>query len=391
MKSKVFGIFITIGFLFSAFLSPAFAQEEVNEVIINADETIEGDYLTAGEEVKIYGTINGDLYVAGGNVIVDGEVNGDLLVAGGNVSIEGTINQDVRSAGGQVIISGEIGDSLTVLGGNVRLSETGSVDGSVIGAGGNLALKGPVGGDIYLGAGNLELDNEIGGNVQAWVGRLSISPETTVAGDLIYWSDQEASIQQGAEIGGETTKKQPRVSTPSEEDIKNIAQQIGRAGVKARYGITVFKFISSLIIGLLLIRFYPNFMNLGLEKLEEKPWTNLGVGFAVLFLTPILLILMMITLIGIPLALILGFSYGLMLYFAKFFVVFWAGRALIKQFGNKPVPGWSMVIGLAVYFLISFIPFVNFWVKFFTLVLGLGVLITTYRQTYLLARDKKVY
>ncbi len=375
-----------------AFLTPTVsAQEEVQEVIINADEIINRDYLTAGEDVKIYGTINGDLYVAGGNVTLDGTVNGDLLIAGGNVSLEGTVSQDVRAAGGQIMISGEIGRNLTVIGGNIRLSENGQVDGSVVGAGGNLVLKGPVGGDVYLGTGNLEIDNQIDGNVQTWVGRLAVSPQAVITGDLTYWSSQEASIQEGAEITGEVTQKEPKVSGVKEEDVQKFAEQFGKQAPKIRAGFSFFRFISSLIVGLLLIKFYPNFAKNGLEQLQEKPWASLGIGFAFLFLTPIVLVTVMITLIGLPLAMVLGFIYGLSLYFAKFLITLWAGKWILNKVGSESSLGWAMLIGLAVFNLLILIPFISFWVKLFTMLFGLGVLVNTCRQTYILARKEKIY
>jgi cytoskeletal protein CcmA (bactofilin family) len=385
-------IFTTILISLFTFFTPSVtAQEDIQEAIIKADEVIDRDYLTAGEDVKIYGTINGDLYVAGGNVTLDGTINGDLLIAGGNVSIEGTVSQDVRAAGGQIMISGEIDRNLTVMGGNIRLSENGQIGGSIVGAGGNLVLKGPVGGDVYLGTGNLEIDNQIDGNVQAWVGRLGVSPQSVITGDLTYWSSQEASIQEGAEITGKVTQKEPKVSGLKEEDVEKFTQQFGKQAPKIRAGFTLFKFISSLIIGLLLVKLYPNFVKRGMKQLQENPWASLGIGFAFLFLTPIVLILVMITLIGLPLAAVLGFIYGLSIYLAKFLIVLWGGNWLLKKIGNQPSPSWSMVIGLALFHLLILIPLVSFWVKLFTMLFGLGVLVNTCRQTYTLARKEKIY
>jgi len=391
MRQRWIIFIIVLASLFTFFTPVVNAQEKIQEVVINADEVIDRDYLTAGEDVKIYGTINGDLYVAGGNVALDGTVNGDLLIAGGNVSIEGTVSQDVRAAGGQIMISGEIGRNLTVMGGNIRLSENGQVNGSIIGAGGNLVLKGPVGGDVYLGTGNLEIDNQIDGNVQTWVGRLAVSPQATITGNLTYWSSQEASIQEGAEITGEITQKEPKVSGIKDEDVEKFAQQFERQAPKIRAGFNFFKFISSLIIGLLLVKLYPNFVKRGIKQLQENPWAGLGIGFAFLFVTPIALILVMITLIGLPLAAVLGFIYGLSIYLAKFLITLWGGNWILKKIGNQPSPSWSMVVGLALFHLLILVPLINFWIKLFTMLFGLGVLVNTCRQTYTLARKEKIY
>jgi cytoskeletal protein CcmA (bactofilin family) len=393
MKKKFLLLVSFLALFFSPFLSPVSAQDDIpqmQEVIIGAEEVIERDYLAAGDNVKIYGTIEGDLYVAGGQVIVEGEIEGDVLAAGGLVDINGTVGQDIRVAGGQVTISGEVGQNLTALGGNVNLDDDGVINGSVVGAGGNLTLRGSVGEGIYMAAGNLNLEGPVGGSVRTWVGRLTLGPEASVEGDLDYWSDQEVNLQEGANVAGEINKNDLPVSAPEEVDVGNIGRQVGRGLRRARYVFRVISFITSLVVGLLLIRFYPNFVDNVGDQLDEKPWQSVGVGLLTLFLAPMVFFLMMLTFIGLPIALILGLIYGLMIYLSKFFIVIWAGRYLLDQFVEKVKSGWALFAGLLAFNILLLIPFVGFWVRLFTLLFGLGALLITWRKTYLAARKEKL-
>ena len=174
-----------------------------------ASQVVDGDYFAFGETVEISGTINGDLYASGGQVVIDGQVNGDVIVAGGRVSLSGTVSQDVRAAGGQVTIAGNVGRNLTVAGGNVEIASSAVVRGGVVAAGGSVDLAAPIGSAAKIAAGTLTIANRIDGNVEAAVGTLRIASKAEIAGNVTYWSGQEASVSEGARISGKIVRNVP--------------------------------------------------------------------------------------------------------------------------------------------------------------------------------------
>ncbi len=272
MKTKVASVAGILAIIF--FLSTATAQERAGRsgsgrrVTVPASEVVNGDYFAFGRTVEISGTINGDLYASGGQIVIDGTVNGDLLVAGGRVSLSGTVSQDVRAAGGQVTISGTIGRNLTVAGGQVELAPSTVLRGGLVAAGGNIDLSAPVTGSVKAAAGTLTVANRVGGNVDAAVGTLRIASKADIQGDVNYWSRREVVVSEGARIRGKIVRnvppKRPRIFP---------------AAFFAWLGFVSINFISTLILGLLSVRFLPRFHQSVVTTLSERPWLSLGIGF----------------------------------------------------------------------------------------------------------------
>jgi hypothetical protein len=82
----------------------------------------------------------------------------------------------------------------------------------------------------------------------------------------------------------------------------------------------------------------------------------------------------MVTIVGIPLALIAIALYGICLYVAKFFVALWFGQWLAREF--KFEISWLMagLLGVVLYWALSLIPLIGFVVTVFSLLAGLGAL-----------------
>src|SRR3990170_1195991 len=246
MLKKLFGILIAF-LILPLITTGVYAAKNLQRsetVLVPKGEVVEGDYFAAGERVTIAGTVNGDAYVAGGNVIVEGEINGDLIAAGGTVNVRGKVAQDVRIAGGQVAVSGDVGGNVTLVGGSLEVSDFAKIAGSLVSAGGNLSVFAPIGKGATIGVGAATFGNTVNGDVTAGVGELTLTPNAKVAGHLNYWSENDAQIQQGAEISGKTVHNYPQ-KKEREESAKALGGLLG-----------IFKiasFLAALIIGAILI------------------------------------------------------------------------------------------------------------------------------------------
>ncbi len=353
-------------------------------VTVRPGEVINKDYFAFGDTIEISGTVNGDVYAAGGQVLVDGTINGDLLAAGGTVSISGNISQDARIFGGQITISGEIGRNLTVGGGNIELTDSATIRGGIVAAGGNIRLAAPVWSDVKISAGNLTVSNKIDGNLKAFVGAIRLTSRAVITGDLIYWSNRPASIDKSAKITGNVTRKTPPgVFRPPVEKVLGVF-------VGVYLFATLISFISTLIIGLLLIHFYPKYNREAVSTLRKRPWASLGIGFIVLVLTPIIFVLLLATVVGIPLAFILLASYLITLYLVRIFVILWAGVGIFEWLGKTVHGGWALVVGLVVYSLLTLIPVIGDLVTFFVILFGLGAALLTKKELYSALRKQDI-
>lgn len=374
MKKKLFLLLIPL-FLVSLFatrLALAAGDEKKQKVVVlPRDEVVEGDYFTAGERVTLSGTINGDAYVAGAIVVVEGVINGDLLAAGGVVTVRGKVANDVRVAGGEVTLSSEVGGNVTVLAGSVNITDSAKIEGSLVGTGGRLAVFGPVTKGATLGAGEATFGSAVGGDILAYVGELVFTPSAQVTGDLTYQSEEEVQIQEGAQIGGEITYK------PASKEVVEKVKPEKAAGFFAGAGMAfkLISLLSALIIGLLMLKLFPRYTQKTVDMVEKRPWASLGIGFLTLILTPIVFILLLITVVGIPLAFILLAIFLITLYLAKIFVTLFVGQKIFKFLGRKVRNGWVLLLGLVVYTFLTAIPILGNLIGAVVLLSGLGAVV----------------
>ncbi len=353
-----------------------------HQEVVRLEKTavINKDYFASGERVEILGTVNGDAYIAGGNIDVGGVINGDLLVAGGNVDIIGIVTGDVRAAGGDVKISGEVSGNVTVLGGSIDISG-GSVLGSLVAAGGEIEVQTEIGKGATLAGGDVTLGNNIGGDVIAGVGNLTLDSNAKVNGDLTYWSDKELTQDEGAIVSGKVTQNLPEQNKMSEEGFAKFIAALGA-------GFTVFGILSMLLLGFLFIRFFPKFSEETASVIGEKPVQSFGLGILALIFVPVLFILLLITLVGIPLAFLLLFGFIMLAYVSGIFVALFVGQKLLGMINKKANLYISFIIGLLVYNLVSFIPFVGWLVALVGFFVGIGAVLITKKRYYDLLKAK---
>ncbi len=386
---KLWLIITALAIFFTASVPAVVAQRVISEenIIIPTGRTIDQDLFATGKTVIISGTVNGDVYAAGGNIIVEGTINGDLLAAGGVVNVSGTVSQDIRAAGGQIEVSGNVGNSLTVAGGSVTVSSNAEVGGSVVAAGGNLTLQSPIGRGITASAGNMTVGNSVGGNVLAAVGSLSLTPNANVNGNLTYISTARANIPEGARVGGTVERQQPPVTDrEARETVREMAEAWRNLAITA----IIVDLLASFILGVILLRLLPFYTRTVADIIRNRFWASLGIGFLILILVPIAVVVLLMSVVGIPLALILLAWYLVDLYLAKIFVAVVLGRWILAVLERGASDILSLLVGLIVYGILAAIPVIGPLLALIVTVVGLGAKNIGTREYYLNLRAKKI-
>lgn len=343
---------------------------------VHATETVAGDHFAYGPLVTISGTVNGDAFIFGGQVVIDGKINGDLLVAGGRVSLSGSVAQDARIAGGHIAISGSIGKNLTAAGGNIELARAANIAGSVVAAGGNIHLAAPVKGAAKVAAGSLIVSNKLGSTLDAATGALRLTSNAEIAGDVNYYSHRDAEVEAGARIQGKLLRNPPPpLPQPSPEKIFVFFTGLG-------IFVLLTGFTSTLLIGLLSLRYLPKYHQAAAEILKTRPWASLGLGFVAAVVIPVFCGLLFSIVLTIPLAIILTAAFGILLFWGRIFVISRLGEAIM----GPPKPRWAFLLGLVLYYVIAFIPIIG-WIFVGLVVLsGLGAELLARKEFYVKAR-----
>lgn len=347
--------------------------------------TVNHDYFATGNSVNLSGNVNGDAYLAGGNIIVDGNVNGDLIAAGGNINISGNTKGNVRVFGGNITVSGVVGRNLTVTGGSVNITNTAKITGSLVSGSGDLVISAPIGKGATLAGGNVSIFNTIGGETSINASKALLGSKSTVGGDLTYTKDTMIDLQKGALIKGKMiVSSQP---APQASAVKGtIDSFMGKVGMSLK----LMDLVSALVIALLLVKFTPNYLDKTVKILTKRPLFSFVIGALALIAVPIISIILLLSVIGIPIALILLGILIIASYLSKIFISLLVGQKLLEVLKTKSGRGWAILIGLAVYSLVSQIPFLGGIVVFLSITTGLGAQIVERLALYKEIRSRKL-
>lgn len=334
-------------------------------ILLPAGETHEGWYFVAAERVIINGTVNGDAYIAAGQVEVHGTINGDLLVAGGDVEIGGTVTDDVRVAGGNVRMNGAVGKNVSAVGGNIAVSPAASIAGGLLVASGSLIEGGTVLNNLRAAVGQVEVTGSVGKNVDVVGGQLTVARGANVGGDLtaMLSAKDRSEIAEGAVKGAINVKQK-------EEDPTRVI------GIRPKtFWFKVFWVGSLLLTGLVLyLLSRRSFTEYGTIAMTRLGWSLLwGLGLVVV--TPIAVILLCATIIGIPLGLTLLALYLFVLYLSQLSIGIAAG---VRQVGPNMSSGWilyfAFVVGTIIFQGLSLIPIVGVILEIVVLFVGSGAI-----------------
>jgi len=334
------------------------------EIVVGTAETIDDDLYAFGTNISINGTINGDLIAAGSNVTIDGTVTGDVIAAANNVIIRGQVGGSVRAAGTNLNIDGKVAKD--VVGGsvNMNIQSNGRVGRDVLAGATNTNIQGQIGRDLQAGSTSVEISGTVGRDVLAQTTNINVTGTGSIGGSLKYTSPNEAKLASGSTVKGGIEHRTPE---PGREPLVTGPAALVVDWLKGLIGL--------LILGILVVFFFPGFSRRAGEALVHSPWLTLAIGALVLIGLPILSIVFFA--VG---ALIGGWWIGFVV-LALFTVVLalsipiaavGVGGALLRV-ARRPVPVWfALFIGLVALLLVALIPILGGLVIFCALLFGMG-------------------
>lgn len=234
-------------------------------------------------------------------------------------------------------------------------------------------------------AGNASINEGISSDLFAGVSKLSLFDKAKIKGNLTYWSDENAYISKGASIEGKIIKQNPPQVQPNKIGL----------GI-SNFFKTIFKIVQildlaiTLLVGILLIRFLPVFSKKASDTILEHPKLSALIGFLVLFLTPILSIMLAVTLVGIPIAFFIFMLFLLYILLGKIFISYTIGRKIAHYTNQNLQETWSFIIGVITLSILAFIPIIGGIISLIALVLGIGGVILVKKEYYINLRAKKL-
>ena len=354
--------------LVSALIIPviAFAAElRIGESpSFSSSETAQEDLYLAGGNVTSSGKVNGDLAVGGGNILVNGSVSQDLFVGGGSITIVADIGDDVRIGGGNIIINGKVGNDLVVGGGQTSVTGAG-VGGDVLWAGGMLRMDAPVGGGMQLAGGEVVINSRVRGNVEFKGQKLTLGKDAVIEGNLTYSAQKEATIEAGATVKGQTNY----------EPLKAPPQMSGNGIIAFLSLVFLGKFLALLVFALALGLFFRRYASTLVGNAVAQPLLETGRGLIVLIVLPVVSIMLLVSLIGVPLGLLGLVAFASLLLIASPLAAIVVG-SVVHKWMFKPAEyqvAWqTILLGVAVYTVLGFVPVLGGIAKFVLVLLAIG-------------------
>jgi hypothetical protein len=128
-----------------------------------------------------------------------------------------------------------------------------------------------------------------------------------------------------------------------------------------------------ILIGLLLLAFLFKPAESLVKIVFDQPGQALAWGFLKFIFVPIIAVLLLISLIGIPLGVLIFMLYGFSLYVAKLIASLFIGSKLLAD-RKLTRPYQSFVLGAVVMALLQLVPLVGWLAYFLFILLGLGSL-----------------
>lgn len=334
-----------------------------NNVNFPADQTVDSTIYASGMSLNIAGMVNGDIFCAGQSVTISAQVNGDIICAGQNVNITGDVQGSVRLAGQTVVVDSSVAGSATIAGQNFTLGSGGSVGRDLSVGTADSTLNGKVGRDLAAAGANIVVANEIGRNIKGTVDQLTLDSNANVKGNIEYTSANNLERSSGATVDGTISRSEPTKQAKSAD--KESTRDTGFAWF-------AYLLIAFLLVALALVLAIPDFVHRSADKVFAKPWKAPLIGLLFTLLGPIVLIILAITLVGIPLAILIFFIWLVIVMLSGPFFAYLVGRMILRR-SNQPL--LIMIVGALIVLIAYFIPIIGFLVMLAALWFGTGMII----------------
>ena len=344
-----------------------------DRVLLPAGEVHNGWYFAGAAQVDIDGTVNGDAFVGGGVVNVRGTINGLLVVAGGEVNVSGTVTERIVCVGGNIRVSGRSEKTVFAGGGTILIERGGFVGEYLMAGGGIVDVRGSVARDAKIGATEIRLEGEVKGSLDAAAERFTTEEGALVGGDLTLAAKDSSAVR----ITPGTVKGAVNVKFGREEPPSRVL------GLTTGKLILRILFVLSLLATMLVASFIcpRQFAALG-RGVNDRPGEIVLVGLVVLFLTPLVALVLLLTVVGIPLAAWMMFVYFWFAYLSQAVLGMFLGYRMAGVEGKS---GWRLfgpaALGIVIVHACALIPFVNVLVWIGGLIVGVGaVAVVVYEQ-----------
>ena len=295
---------------------------------VSIDTPVDDDILAAGSMVSINAPVNSAV-VAGGTININAPVKGDVLALGGQVYINSDVGGKVMAAGGNVNLGGNIGTNLVAAGGQVNILPGKTVSKDALIAGGNVVNAGHVNGNLTVSANQFS---------------------NTGSAGSVYFHKTESR----------------------REESHQAAEKFSFFGLLIILGY--------FILGLILVRYLPGIFMAVDSEARSSPVLKTIVGFVLIIASFIAILIVALTVVGIPIALISALLIIAALALTGTFISYSLGKEIGERLKLKQGDMILFVIGFVILNVLFLLPYVGWLISLISMSLGYAAILYAARH-----------
>jgi cytoskeletal protein CcmA (bactofilin family) len=260
--------------------------------------------------------------------------------------------------------------------GNITVADGEVVEGPVVSFDGDVRVDGTVDGSVFVGNGDVVVNGRVTDRVFVAHGDVLVTGPDGRVGDDVTAADGRVTVRSGARVSGDVvSRQQPNVAGGTVRgDVKklNLRNLFTSFLIVFLIGLWIAVTVSVAILGLVFVLLFPRAADATVEQ-GRRFWPSLGWGALVGIVGPILAVLVLFTVIGLPLG--FGMLSGLNVlaplgYVAASLVL---GRLMVKGTGAGARIG-AFFAGFGILRAVALLPGIGFVVWFLVSIYGIGAL-----------------
>lgn len=320
-----------------------------------------------GRTVDVTGTVNGDIFCAGQTVTIDANVNGDVICTAQTITVDGIVNGNLRLAGQTITLGSKNSKNASLVAQDVTVQNNSTIGGDLSVFANSVILNGIVGRDVTGTLHNMTVNNQVGRDLSVRINKLTLGSSAVINGNVDYTSPTKLTSQNGAVIDGTTTYR--------------LAQVHHRLSIWAG-PVIIFRLIwlvGLLVLGLVLVALFPKIFDKWGKIAKSRVWMALLIGFISMFAVPLIILILSLTVIGIPLAMLVILGWLVTAILSVPVAAYFVGNLVLRK---KIMPVIAMLVGSLILVVISMLPVIGFIVMLLAYWFSTGVLLMAIKSAY---------
>lgn len=367
---------------------PAAAQYVGGNLQLDLDER--GDVSIAGANVRLTGRVGGSVSVASADFFTSADIGGDLDMAAANVTVSGPVHGDVSGFAANITLDAPVGGDFSAAGANITLlslvagemnargalitiGRDAGVSGEADLAGREIIIDGSLGRGGKLSARDVRISGTVNGPLEIAGQDITIAATARIEGPVTVRAPNRPRVAEGAVVGELTFIEAPFVE--DRRSHRNVSLNF----MPSPWAIGGVLGASAFMLGFLASVVAPNGVAAVALAFRRRPWVSGFLGLVVLALSPVviatLMVLLAITIIGIPLAVLLVLAAPILFFLAFAFGGVVIGDAVMNRKGGRAGLGLriaSLFLAIIAIIALSAIPVLGFIILPAVLCIGLG-------------------